>query len=234
MTTREARGLAAADTEEEAIAGYLQHNPEFFERHQAVLARLRLPHARGGSTISLVERQIEVLREKQAALEDRSWPTSCAWRAPTMPSPRSCIASRAGCCAPRRAPRPSRSIEASLREDFDAFHAVLVLIGTRDRAGPAGASCARCAPMMPTSKSFESLFTSGKPRCGQARDSQREFLFGARGAGHRLGGAGAAGRAGLAGTAGAGQRRSRPLPPGHEHRVPRAPGGSHHRRARAP
>ncbi|HTW37804.1 MAG TPA: DUF484 family protein, partial [Steroidobacteraceae bacterium] len=28
-------------------------------------------------------------------------------------------------------------------------------------------------------KSFESLFSNGKPRCGQARDSQREFLFGA-------------------------------------------------------
>ena len=34
-----------------------------------LLARLRLPHARGGSTISLVERQVEVLREKHAALE---------------------------------------------------------------------------------------------------------------------------------------------------------------------
>jgi uncharacterized protein YigA (DUF484 family) len=44
-------------------------NPEFFERHQALLARLRLPHSRGGSTISLVERQIEVMRERHAALE---------------------------------------------------------------------------------------------------------------------------------------------------------------------
>src|SRR5882724_8085776 len=69
MTTREARGVTAAETEEESVASYLQRNPDFFERHQAVLARLRLPHARGGSTISLVERQIEVLREKQAALE---------------------------------------------------------------------------------------------------------------------------------------------------------------------
>ena len=56
MTTREARGLSATETEEESIAAYLQHNPEFFERHQALLARLRLPHVRGGSTISLVER----------------------------------------------------------------------------------------------------------------------------------------------------------------------------------
>jgi len=33
----------------------------------------------------------------------------------------------------------------------------------------------------PNLKSFESLFASGKPRCGQARDSQREFLFGPEG-----------------------------------------------------
>ena len=69
MTTREARGVAAVETEEESIAAYLQHNPDFFERHHALLARLRLPHARGGSTISLVERQIEVLRDKHAAVE---------------------------------------------------------------------------------------------------------------------------------------------------------------------
>ena len=31
----------------------------------------------------------------------------------------------------------------------------------------------------PDLRSFETLFSSGKPRCGQLRDSQREFLFGA-------------------------------------------------------
>jgi uncharacterized protein YigA (DUF484 family) len=30
----------------------------------------------------------------------------------------------------------------------------------------------------PRLKSFETLFASGKPRCGQVRDSQRELLFG--------------------------------------------------------
>src|SRR5438874_11707127 len=97
MTTREARGLAAADEEEQSIASYLQRTPDFFERHQALLARLRLPHARGGTTISLVERQIEVLREKQAALgtSSRNW---CGWLARTTPSRSDCTASRAGCC----------------------------------------------------------------------------------------------------------------------------------------
>jgi hypothetical protein len=31
-------------------------------------------------------------------------------------------------------------------------------------------------------KSFETLFASGKPRCGQVRDTQRDFLFGQEGA----------------------------------------------------
>jgi uncharacterized protein len=71
-------------------------------------------------------------------------------------------------------------IEAGLREDFDAFHASLVLIGE-----PAEADAPRFVrtvrPDDPNLKSFESLFASGKPRCGQARDSQREFLFGPEG-----------------------------------------------------
>ena len=32
-------------------------------------------------------------------------------------------------------------------------------------------------------RSFEALFASGSPRCGQVRDSQRDYLFGAAGAG---------------------------------------------------
>src|SRR5213082_4026613 len=107
MTTREARGLAAADEEEQSIASYLQRNPDFFERHQAVLARLRLPHVRGGSTISLVERQIEVLREKLSALEGKLAELLRVARANDALSER-LHRFTAGCCAPCRAMRPSR------------------------------------------------------------------------------------------------------------------------------
>ena len=71
-------------------------------------------------------------------------------------------------------------IEAGLREDFDAFHAALVLIGEQPGIPPPQfvRSVAADDPQL---KSFESLFASGKPRCGQARDSQREFLFGPEG-----------------------------------------------------
>ena len=179
MTTREARGLAAADSEEESIASYLQRHPEFFERHQALLARLKLPHARGGSTISLVERQIEVLREKQAQLEGKLAELVRVARANDAISERLHRFTRR---LLRLVPRTEAlaHIEAGLREDFDAFHAALVLIGV-----PSDAAAAPFVRTVraddPSLKSFESLFASGKPRCGQARDSQREFLFGPEG-----------------------------------------------------
>jgi uncharacterized protein YigA (DUF484 family) len=180
MTTREARGLAAPDSEEESVASYLQRNPDFFERHQAVLARLRLPHARGGTTISLVERQIEVLREKQAALEGKLAELVRVARANDAISERLHRFTRR---LLREVPREQAlvHIEAGLREDFDAFHAVLVLIG--EPLPPTGSPrfVRTVAAGDPNLKSFETLFASGKPRCGQARDSQREFLFGPEG-----------------------------------------------------
>ncbi|MBS0581292.1 MAG: DUF484 family protein [Proteobacteria bacterium] len=179
MTTREARGLAAVDTEEESIAAYLQRNPEFFERHQAVLARLKLPHSRGGSTISLVERQIEVLREKLAGLENKLAELVRVARANDALAERLHRFTRRLLGAVPRNEAIAR-IEAGLREDFDAFHAALVLVGAG--ADPGLPSFVRTvAADDPQLKSFESLFASGKPRCGQARDSQREFLFGPEG-----------------------------------------------------
>jgi len=139
-----------------------------------------LPHARGGTTISLVERQIEVLREKQAAVENKLAELVRVARANDAISERLHRFTRRLLGAVPRAQAVAR-IEAGLREDFDAFHAALVLIG-EPSAPAASPRFVRTVPASdPSLKSFESLFSSGKPRCGQARDSQREFLFGPEG-----------------------------------------------------
>src|ERR1700742_2011995 len=135
MTTREARGVSAVETEEETIAAYLQHNPDFFERHHAVLARLRLPHARGGSTISLVERQIEVLREKHAAVENKLAEFVRVARANDALADKLHRFTRGLLRADTRA-AAIETMESSLRVDFDAFHSVLVLIGTQADVKP--------------------------------------------------------------------------------------------------
>ena len=176
MTTREARGIAAGEMDEESIGAYLQHNPDFFERHQAVLLRLRLPHARGTSTISLVERQIEVMREKHAAIEGKLAELVAVARGNDAIAEKLHRFTRRLLQAQTRADAVGR-IEASLREDFDAFHSVLLLIGEYPDLVPQ--RFVRAVPRdNPGLKSFDTLFDAGKPRCGQARDSQRELLFG--------------------------------------------------------
>ena len=176
MTTREARGVAAKENEEDAVAAYLQHNPDFFERHQALLLRLRVPHARGGSTISLVERQIEVLREKHAGLEDKLAELVSVARANDALAEKLHRFTRKLLRARERATAVAL-IEASLREDFDSFHGVLVLMGEYPDLAPQR-FVRSIASDDAGLKSFDTLFASGKPRCGQARDTQREFLFG--------------------------------------------------------
>ncbi|MBI3901702.1 MAG: DUF484 family protein [Nitrosomonadales bacterium] len=55
----------------EEVAQYLQGNPQFFEAYADMLAEVNIPHPHGGRTISLPERQMLALREKNKELEKR-------------------------------------------------------------------------------------------------------------------------------------------------------------------
>ncbi len=64
----------SANTEHEeaqAVADYLSKHPEFFVDFGAVLAKITIPASHAGRAISLHERQLEVLREKNRSLELR-------------------------------------------------------------------------------------------------------------------------------------------------------------------
>jgi len=51
------------------VAQYLEDHPQFFEQHLETLAQINLPHPHGGRTISLSERQLVALREKNKEQE---------------------------------------------------------------------------------------------------------------------------------------------------------------------
>ena len=180
MTTRPVRGVEIAEVDEAAVASYLAATPEFFDRHAQLLAKIRLPDARGGgSTVSLLERQVEVLRERNRQLERKVTDFVDVARE------NDALGSRVLAMARRLIAVKDRSavvaaIEEALREEFDAGQSVLVLTEGHAPAGLAESRFLRVVPAeLPALRSFETLFNAGKPRCGQLRDSQREFLFGA-------------------------------------------------------
>ncbi|MBS1169350.1 MAG: hypothetical protein H6R01_268 [Burkholderiaceae bacterium] len=55
----------------DAVAQYLADNPEFFRDHAELLAKIRLSSQLGGRTVSLQDRQMEVMRDKHRTLELR-------------------------------------------------------------------------------------------------------------------------------------------------------------------
>lgn len=180
MSKQPVRGVEATTLPEESVADYLQQNPDFFERHGALLAKLKLPHGRGAATVSLVERQVSVLREKNEKLESRLRELIEVARDNDVLAGKihrlACRLLRA-----RSAPALIDALEGSLREDFGASE-WLLLLATGPQSSFAQVSSRHLRLIdaaAPELKMFEALFESGRPRCGQIRDSQRDYLFGA-------------------------------------------------------
>ena len=180
MSSSQPQPVPTENAEEQTVATYLLQHADFFERNPQLLTRLRLYHPRSGATISLIERQVEVLREKQLAQEQQLVEFVRVARANDQLAEKIHVLTRRLLRTGNRAEALAQ-IESSLRESFDARHAVLVLPGATDGLPPS--RLLRSVPADdPAMRSFETLFAAGKPRCGQVRDSQREFLFGAEAA----------------------------------------------------
>jgi uncharacterized protein YigA (DUF484 family) len=166
---------AAADQE---VADFLAEHPDFFERHAGLLEKLRLPHRAGSATVSLVERQVSMLQDKNRTLERRLHELVDVARF------NSGLSDKVHALAIRLLKAGDKAavlaaLEAGLREDFGANQALVVLldapseivqgIGTRFLR-----SVSRADPAL---QPFSTFIQQGKPRCGRIRDAQREFLF---------------------------------------------------------
>jgi uncharacterized protein len=179
MTQSHARGIKPDTLNDASVAEYLQSCPDFFERNGALLTKLRLPHLRDtGATVSLVERQVEVLRERNQTLERKLKELVDVARANDGLADRIHRLTQRLIRAHTLTGTVS-AIETSLREDFDARNSVMVLFMEAARMLTEHGRFLRNAEAAdPEMKSFESLLQSGKPRCGQVRDAQRDYLFG--------------------------------------------------------
>lgn len=181
MNKQTVRDLAdsPANVGEAAVVDYLQRNPDFFERNAPLLSKLRLPHDRGPSTVSLVERQVQVLRDKNQSLDSKVREFMDVARgndALTQKIHR--LATRL--IRARGALQIVEALETALREDFGASEWLLVL--TRKDVPQLARLENRHLRLASRDtvelKAFETFFASSRPRCGQIRDSQRDYLFG--------------------------------------------------------
>jgi len=58
------------ELDDKQVVEYLRHRPEFFKQHLDLLSEMELPHD-SGSAVSLIERQVKMLREQRQELKQR-------------------------------------------------------------------------------------------------------------------------------------------------------------------
>ncbi len=177
MSTQAEPDYIEEEISEQAVADYLARHSGFFERHKTLLSRLELPHGGSGS-VSLVERQVSMLRQKELKLERQLKELIAVARDNDVLSSKvhelslqllaanelqSCVA----------------AIEEAMRQGFGADHSLLVLFGDATLFEDIDAGRffrvidrddASLAP-------FGTFLKGNGPRCGQARDAQLDFLF---------------------------------------------------------
>jgi len=178
MNTQPEEQFSASTDTENAVRDYLVDHPDFFERHSELLRSLRLPHVAGG-TVSLVERQVSALRQRDTKLERRLSDLVEVARANDELG-RKIHALSIRLLATRSLAETLSVCESTLRTAFDAEQSVLVIF--RDEALFEGIDVGRFVRTADQDgdelKAFDAILSRSSPRCGQIRDSQRDFLFG--------------------------------------------------------
>lgn len=175
---RQAREATVESISEQAVVDYLYKNPDFFERHATLLAGLKLPHRIGGAAVSLVERQVSILRQRNNKTERKLRELVSVARANEALSGKIHTLCLGLMEAPGMAQILTR-LHGALHDDFGADQATLILFGDSFPGGALDTAFVRtCDRADPALKAFATFVSGNRPRCGQMRDVQREFLFG--------------------------------------------------------
>ena len=177
MSTQRKPDFIEEPISEQAVQEYLEANPDFFERHGALLNSLSVPHGTG-EAVSLVERQVLMLRQKELKLERQLKDLITVARDNDV-----LVAKIHELAMQLLGTRDLAStvtvIEEAMRSGFGADHSIMVLFGDPAMFGDitAGRFFRVIARSDEVLKPFETFLDGKGPRCGQVRDSQRDFLF---------------------------------------------------------
>ena len=177
MSTQPNRDYAGEELSEQAVHDYLTAHPDFFENHATLLNSLNLPHAAGGA-VSLVERQISVLRQKDMKLEKQLKELINVARANDLLSAK-IHELTLQLFAAHDLKTTIIALEEGMRSGFSADEAVLVVFGDPDAFEDidAGRFFRVITKNSEALSPFKTFLAGSSARCGQIRDAQRDFLF---------------------------------------------------------
>lgn len=161
--------LAEDALSEEAVEAWLRAHPDFFERHESLLDVLRLPHPAGGA-VSLIERQIGWLRDKNRQLERKLMDLVQVARENERLSQRMHQLAL-GLMDADSLDAVLATTQEQLRTEFRADYVTVRLLGEAD------GGLHFVSETHPGVLPFGGLFDTRRPLCGRLSDDQMAALF---------------------------------------------------------
>lgn len=164
----------AAELDEAGVAAYLKANPEFLARHPELLEKLELRHS-SGAAVSLIERQVEILRGKSTLLESRLSQLLDAARENESRAANVHRLARSLIRAPTLAATVT-ALRKCLREDFNVDDTWIgVSAGSLKRHDIEGLHVIE--PAGPVARAFENFFRTRLLECGPLDEARAKLLF---------------------------------------------------------
>nr|WP_298146600.1 DUF484 family protein [uncultured Pseudomonas sp.] len=154
----------------ETVAAYLRLHPEFFIDHDELIPELRIPHQRG-DTVSLVERQVKLLRERNIEMRHRLSQLMDVARDNDrlFDKTRRLVLDLLDATSLEEV---VSAVEDSLRREFQVPFVGLILFS--DAPLPVGRSVSSAE----AHQAVGGLLAGGKTICGVLREHELKFLFG--------------------------------------------------------
>ncbi len=140
---------------------------------------MRLSHSSGGGTVSLIERQVTTLRQKNLKL-DRQLRELISVARDNDKLVEKIHRLTLALMQANDSNDALDIVESHLRTAFSADQSVMVLYSGIDsfKKLPESRFLRLVSRQSENLGPFETFLASNRPRCGQVRDSQRDFLFG--------------------------------------------------------
>jgi hypothetical protein len=165
---------AEAELDEGQVVAFLRANPDFLARHPELFEILELRHA-SGAAVSLIERQVEILRGKSGRLEDRLKALLDAARDNEVRAANVHRLARSLIRAPTLAAIVT-ALRKCLREDFDVDDCwVGISPGALKRHDIEGLHV--LDPGGPVARAFENFVRTRLVECGPLDEARAKLLF---------------------------------------------------------
>jgi uncharacterized protein YigA (DUF484 family) len=157
------------------VEKFLKQHPEFFEKHTQLLSDLKVPHITGGGAVSLVERQVDVLRKQNGKLQKQLDDLVQIARDNEKLN-RQVYKLTLNLMEADSVSDVVDLLVQNLKTDFSADAVALRIV-----ASPKVVAALNRREFISNSDDlkqlFGKIFEDGRPLCGRLKQTQREYLF---------------------------------------------------------